>query len=101
MSVENGLDYALPSEEAMRVKLAEGLTEMKNSIVRAAAESSYVTETSDLLSKEFGIPAKVLRDLAKDLAKDTFRATNVKHEAFAELRIAARTILFKEKAEDL
>lgn len=97
MSIESVLDYPLPSSEAEREELKNYITNMRNANARIESENEFIKETSKEASEKFQIPAATLRQLAKDLAKDTFKKRTDKQEAYNELYQGFTSVILKQK----
>lgn len=97
MSVENGLDYKLPSSPKDRESLKSGIDSVRNAFVRIQSENEFIKETVKELSKTYELPTEQLRKLAKDLANDAFSTRVQKEEAYQELYLAYTSIVDKNK----
>lgn len=97
MSVENGLDYKLPSSPTDREGLKSGIESVRNAFVRIQSENEFIKETLKDMSKAFELPTEPLRKLAKDLANDAFSSRVQKEDAYQELYLAYTSIIDKNK----
>lgn len=97
MSIEEkSFDYPLPSSEVDRKFLDEGISDIKNAMVRIEGENEYIKEKLTELNERFpDIPKEALRTLAKDLVKGTFQKNSAKREAYNEFYLAFTSIIAK------
>ena len=65
MTVENSMEFSLPSSPADKKVILDAFAEIGDSWIRTSAERDFVKDAITALSEKFDIPGKVLRKMAK------------------------------------
>ena len=96
MATEQTNDYTIPSDPAERERFGKAIEDISNQIVIMEGARDTINESVKAVSKEFGIPKKAIRSLAKSEANySNVKEKRQKTEAEFELQDAYHTIIKK------